>query len=493
MAGYNAVPVKQSSLNDWQHYFQGTLLRSNVFMEKRPLVWLSAAHQNTFIRGVLQPCWHLIEFDFYQPVPLFPNTPEAAKVGVLELPENVEDDLPKLESWLETLGIMYWVAIAPEKPDSKTSTAHLIVRYCSDFHTQPVDTERLNTVLGHLWGMASMKESTCRANLHDYGDLALLGNSPAIQNVHNLLRRYSATLESVLITGESSTGKDASARFIHRHSIRATGPLIFVNCAALPSTLTQSELFGYEKGAFTSAQQSHPGRLEQANGGTLVFSGINELHLEQQSALLRFLQEGEVQRVGSNTRISANGRVIATTTQPLPELVAVGLFRSDVYFRLGNLEVALPPLRDRCEDIPTLAQALLDASFPGMKQKSLSSAAMHCLINHSWPGNLQELQNRLRRGVLLSEQSTIEPSDLGLRPPGAGRSQASNLSLQSFRDQADHQALVCSLRLSNNNLSEAARVLKISRASFYRLLEKHAPHSASSSFQQKPAPKGDTT
>ena len=462
-------------------------------MEKRPLVWLSAAHRNTLVRGLLQPRWSLIEFDFSQPTSLFPNIPEAAKVGVLELPDDVEGDLPQLEKWLEAIGIIYWVAIAPEKPHSRTSTAHLIVRYCSDFHTQPVDAERLNTVLGHLWGMASIKESSSHANLHDYGDLALHGTSSGIQNVHSLLRRFSATLEPVLITGESSTGKDASARFIHQHSIRATGPLVFVNCAALPSTLTQSELFGYEKGAFTSAHHSHPGRLEQANGGTLIFSGINELHLEQQSALLRFLQEGEVQRVGSNTRISANGRVIATTTQPLPELVAVGLFRSDVYFRLGNLEVVLPPLRDRCEDIPFLAQALLDASFPGMKQKKLSSAAMHCLFNHSWPGNLQELQNRLRRGVLLSEKTTIEPSDLGLRPPGAGSLQPSNLSLQAFRDQADHQALICSLRLSNNNLSEAARVLKISRASFYRLLEKHTPHSSNPPFHSKPAPKGDTT
>ncbi|RMJ04582.1 Nitrogen assimilation regulatory protein [Marinobacter litoralis] len=462
-------------------------------MEKRPLVWLSAAQGNTLIRGLLQPRWSLIDFDFSKPVSLFPNTPDAAKVGVLELPENVETDLPQLEKWLEAIGIIYWVAIAPEKPHSRTSTANLIVRYCSDFHTQPVDAERLNTVLGHLWGMASMKESTSHANLHDYGDLALLGSSAAIQNVHSLLRRFSATLEPVLITGESSTGKDAGARFIHNHSIRATGPLIFVNCAALPSTLTHSELFGYEKGAFTSAQQSHPGRLEQANGGTLVFSGINELHLEQQSALLRFLQEGEVQRVGSNTRISANGRVIATTTQPLQELVAVGLFRSDVYFRLGNLEVVLPPLRDRCEDIPALAQTLLEASLPGLERKRLSDAAMHCLINHSWPGNLQELQNRLRRGVLLSEQTTIEPADLGLRAPSAGRSQPSNLSLQAFRDQADHQALICSLRLSNNNLSEAARVLKISRASFYRLLEKHNPQPPSRGFRQNPTPKGDAT
>ncbi|WP_323751608.1 sigma-54 dependent transcriptional regulator [Marinobacter sp.] len=444
-------------------------------MEKRPLVWLSAAHSSTAARDVLQAHWTLIDFDFGQPVSLYLNIPDGTKLGILELPDGVEADMPRLENWLEALGMIYWVAIAPKRPDNRTYTANLIVRYCSDFHTRPVDGQRLSTVLGHLWGMASMMESTSHANLHDYGDLALLGSSPAIRHVHSLLRRFSATLEPVLITGESSTGKDAGARFIHNHSIRATGPLIFVNCAALPSTLTQSELFGYEKGAFTSAQHSHPGRLEQANGGSLVFSGINELHLEQQSALLRFLQEGQVQRVGSNTQISTDGRVIATTSQPLPELVAVGLFRSDVYFRLGSLEVLLPPLRDRCEDIPTLANALLDASFPGLARKRLSHAAMHCLINHSWPGNLQELQNRLRRGVLLSEQATIEPSDLGLRPPRAGCYQPSNLSLQAFRDQADHQALIYSLRLSNNNLSEAARVLKISRASLYRLIEKHTP------------------
>lgn len=462
-------------------------------VEKRPLVWLSATNSSTNVRKALEASWLLADYQFDQPVALFAATPAEAKVGVLELPESAEVDISQLENWLESLGMIFWVALSPSRPDPGSTSANVIVRYCSDFHTMPVDCQRLNTVLGHLWGMASIIQNTSHTHLHDYSDLALIGSSQAIKHVHNLLRRYSATLEPVLITGESSTGKEAAARFIHANSARANGPLIFVNCAALPSTLTQSELFGYEKGAFTSAQHSHPGRLEQANGGSLVFSGINELHLEQQSALLRFLQEGEVQRVGSNTQISADGRVIATTTQPLPELVAVGLFRSDVCFRLGNLEVTLPPLRERCEDIATLAHSLLEASFPGLEQKHLSDAAMQSLINHSWPGNLQELQNRLRRGALLSEQTLIEPSDLGLRAPGPGSNQPSNLSLQAFRDQADQQALIYSLRLSNNNLSEAARVLKISRASLYRLLEKHNPQPPSRGFRQKPTPKGDAT
>ncbi|WP_372964682.1 sigma 54-interacting transcriptional regulator [Marinobacter sp.] len=462
-------------------------------MEKRPLVWLSAANTNTGVQKELEKNWSLTSFSFDQSVPLLTAVPDRARVGVLEFPEQAGANMHWLEGWLEALGLTYWVAISPRRPASGAHPANLIARYCSDFHTQPVDYTRLNTVLGHLWGMASILDTTNSPAQHDYGDLALQGRSQAIRHTLSLLRRFSATLEPVLINGESSTGKDAAARFVHANSIRATGPLIFINCAALPATLTQSELFGYEKGAFTSALCSHQGRLEQANGGSLVFSGINELHLEQQSALLRFLQEGEIERVGGNTRIRVDGRIITTTTQPLPELVSLGLFRRDVYFRLGSLEVTLPPLKNRREDIAQLAHSLLETTFPDAERKRLSKGAVQSLVNHSWPGNLQELQNRLRRGALLSDRSVIEASDLGLRPPAPDTDQPSNLSLKAFRDEADQQALMCSLRLANNNLSEAARLLKISRASLYRLLDKYNPHPPTGhSFKQKPDPTGDS-
>ncbi|MGO1749757.1 MAG: sigma 54-interacting transcriptional regulator [Marinobacter sp.] len=460
-------------------------------MEKRPLVWLSAANSKTCVRKELETNWNLIDFNLDEPVSLLAAVPDGARVGVLELPTFPEKDTPLPECWLETLGLRYWVAIAPQRPVRGTHIARLITHYCSDFHTLPVDFQRINTVLGHLWGMATILEPTNNLAHDRYQWLALQGDSQPIQQARSLLRRLSATLEPVLITGESGTGKDAAAKFIHSHSARATGPLVTINCAALPATLTQSELFGYEKGAFTNALSSRPGRLEQANGGTLVFSGINELKLEQQSAILRFLQEGYIERVGGNAHIPINCRIITTTNQSLPDLIALGRFRSDAYYRLGSLEVKLPELKNRREDIPALARALLEMSSPGIQPKRLSNEAIQSLVNHSWPGNFREFQNCLQQGSLLSDESVIEASDLGLASLGSGSKVSSNISLKEFRARADQQALLCSLRLANYNMSEAARILNISRVSLYRLFNKYKLGSHSQNLRPNPVRKGD--
>ncbi|GGE52793.1 sigma-54-dependent Fis family transcriptional regulator [Streptosporangium jomthongense] len=460
-------------------------------VEKRPLVWLSAANSNNCVRKELEANWNLIDFNLDEPVPLFTCVPEGARVGVLEFPSVRGGRMPWPESWLEMLDLKYWVAIAPELPANGTRAAQLISRYCSDFHTLPVDSQRISMALGHLWGMAAIIEPASSFVHDDYQNLALLGDSQAIRHVRSLLQRFSTTLEPVLISGESSTGKEAAARFLHSHSARAAGPLVTINCAALPTSLTQSELFGYEKGAFTSALSCRQGRLEQADGGSLVFSGINELKPEQQSIILRFLEESQIERVGGSAQITVDCRIITTTSEPLPDLVALGRFRSDVYFRLGSLEVKLPPLRDRREDILTLARSLLEALPQGANPKRLSKEAKKCLLSHSWPGNLQELQNRLRQGWLLSERSVIQASDLGFSPPGSGADALSSLSLKEFRDRADRQALLCSLQLANHNMSEAARLLKVSRASLYRLLDRHNSNPLNHPADKKPDPKGD--
>ncbi len=462
-------------------------------MEKRPLVWLSAANSNICVRKELEANWNLIDFNLDEPVPLFTQVPDEARVGVLEFPSLSGEGMPWPESWLEMLDLNYWVAIAPQRPVSGTRAARLIARYCSDFHTLPVDYKRISAALGHLWGMAAILEPASGPVHDDYQYLALLGDSQSIQHVRSLLRRFSTTLEPVMISGESSTGKEAAARFLHSHSARAAGPLVIINCAALPTTLTQSELFGHEKGAFTSALSSRQGRLEQANGGSVVFSGINELELEQQPAILRFLQEGTVERVGGSAQIPVDCRIITTTSEPLVDLIELGRFRSDVYFRLGGLEVKLPPLKDRREDIPILARLLLEATSQETEPKQLSRGANQSLLNHSWPGNLQELQNRLRQGWLLSDRPVIEASDLGLSLPVSGSDSASNLSLKEFRARAERQALRCSLRLANHNMSEAARLLNISRVSLYRLMDKYDPCPHGRNTRQRPYRKGDLT
>lgn len=441
--------------------------------EKRPLVWLSAANSNASLRKELEANWDLIRFNLDDPVPTLDSALDNAKVGVLDLSGLPDGDLPGLEHWCEALGLVYWVGIVPHRPITGTRTAQVITSYCSDFHTLPVDYERINTVLGHLWGMATIQGPAHKLTRDDYQALVLEGDSEPIRHTRSLLRRFSTTMEPVLITGESGTGKEAAARFIHAHSSRASGPLVTINCAALPDALTQSELFGYEKGAFTHALNARQGRLEQANGGSLVLSGIDELHLEQQSAILRFLQERQIERIGGSSSISVDCRIITTTCRPLPDLISTGQFRADVYYRLGGLEVRLPVLKSRLEDIPTLANSLLDLLQQGSEQKHLSKEAIRSLVNHSWPGNFREFQNRLRQGLLLSERPAIEPSDLGLAEVFPDSGAPSNLSLEEFRARAERQALSCSLKLADHNVSKAAKILKISRVSFYRLLDKY--------------------
>lgn len=308
----------------------------------------------------------------------------------------------------------------------------------------------------------------------NYQEFALEGASSAIRQARELLTRYASTDEPVLIYGENGTGKEAAAQFIHHSSFRRSKPLVVVNCAALPLSLTQNELFGHEKGAFTNATSSQKGKIEKADGGTLMLVGIDELKAEQQSAILRFLQEGQVERIGGSQPIQVDVRLIATSTSPLDQLVSSGDFRSDVFYRLGSLHVLLPPLRERKEDIPLLANRILSATSSSRAPKHLSDITTLCLAEHSWPGNLRELQNRLRQALLLGQGTVVEPGDLGLgHIPAKNLGQNRELSLDAFRFQADRKAISVSLALAQNNISAAARLLNISRVSFYRLMDKH--------------------
>ncbi|MEX2476347.1 sigma 54-interacting transcriptional regulator [Marinobacter sp.] len=449
--------------------------------EHRPLVWLSAASVSEQKDPLLSDQWTIHTFDMTEAPPFALTGAGKAKVGVLDLSVYPDQGTPYLDQWVEALRLSHWVGILPATPHEDSRLGTLISRHCTDYHHLPLDPERLNTVLGHLWGMAQLHTQADFEPHDSYKDAALEGGSQVIREARAMLRRFARTNEPVLISGESGTGKDAAAIFIHRHSSRRTQPFVTVNCAALPLSLTQSELFGHEKGAFTHALNSRRGRLESADGGTLLLSGIDELYPEQQSAILRFLQEGQVERVGGNHPLQVDVRVIATSANPLKNLVENGEFRSDVYYRLGSLEVHLPSLRDRPEDIPVVANHILASTHTAFGARKLSTPALQSLAQYNWPGNLRELQNRLRQAMLLSESAMIEPADLGLAELGATIPGQSGLSLEAFRARADKQALSCSLALSHQNVSAAARILKISRVSFYRLMDKYGPHHQRSS------------
>ncbi len=300
----------------------------------------------------------------------------------------------------------------------------------------------------------------------------MVAASPPMLAVFRDIRKVAPTDAPVLITGESGTGKELAAQAIHERSSRGKGPFIAVNCAALPASLIQSELFGHEKGAFTGAAQRKIGSFEAANKGTLFLDEIGDLPLELQVTLLRFLQEGTIQRVGSNKEISLDVRVVAATHVNLERHMAAGKFREDLFFRLNVLRLEMPPLRERGGDIELLAHYFFK-QFAGEghpRLEGFSKDALERMSAHEWQGNVRELINRVRRAVVMCDGRLIRSADLDLstlqRPKML-------LTLEEARAAAESQAVRAALELSRNNLSKAAAHLRVSRPKLYRLLEKY--------------------
>ncbi len=438
--------------------------------QKRPLVVLSA--DSTQITDTLPapPGWQLTRINALDPPSGLPPDRDEKPVGICMLTARDTPYLEQIQNWLERLPAACWLALIQREQLGHPEVCRLIQQYCQDYHTLPVDQNRLAGSLGHMLGMSRLRRQLPESHCTNYQHYVMDGHSPAIRRVRMLLRRFAATNEPILIDGESGTGKDAAARFAHQHSNRRNQPLVTVNCAALPATLIHSELFGHQRGAFTHALHARKGRIEAADGGTLVLAGVDELSLEQQSAMLRFLQEGKIEPVGSSQPIRVDVRIIATSHKPLEDCVAKDSFRGDVFYRLGNLAVTMPPLRRRLEDLPYLAQSILGSAGETTRQPDKNT--LIAMARHPWPGNVRELQNRLHQGLVLAQRPRLRSEDLGL-PPALLAYMDDRFSLESFRARADEEAIALSLALTRQNLSAAARLLKISRVSFYRLLAKH--------------------
>jgi DNA-binding NtrC family response regulator len=303
-------------------------------------------------------------------------------------------------------------------------------------------------------------------------DAAMIGDSAAMRALLATLRKVSATEAPVLITGESGTGKELAANAIHRGSRRAGGPFVPINCAALPKTLIASELFGYEKGAFTGADQRRIGRIQAADGGTLFLDEIGDLPLDMQAHLLRFLQESTIDRVGGVHPIKVDVRVIAATNVALRKAVAEGAFREDLFFRLNVLTIEMPPLRARGDDIETLA-AHFAAKFAREAPRpirGLSPEAQAVVRRYPWPGNIRELIASMRRAVVMADGPWIRPEDLGLPTDAAD---AGGHPLAAARRGVEETLIRQALAAHRNNVKRAAEHLGVSRVTLYRLMDKH--------------------
>jgi two-component system NtrC family response regulator len=347
-----------------------------------------------------------------------------------------------------------------------------------DFCTKPINIDILKVVLNRMFKMHALETANRQLQKEtddSSGLLGMIGISRPMQKIFQFIRRVSTNNYPVLISGPSGTGKEVAANAIHKLSPRSSKPLVIVNCGAIPENLIESELFGHEKGAFTGATECKKGKFELAHQGTLFLDEIGELPLTMQVKLLRCLQEGTIDRVGGNETIQLDVRIIAATNVDLKEAVHNKTFREDLYFRLNVIPVELPPLNERIEDIMVLAQHFLTTEAKALKlgKAAFSLSAIAALSSHEWPGNVRELQNRIRRALTIFNGHTITSEDLGLEVDAPEQPSQQLLTLKEARSQAERRCVQQALLLTGNNISQAAKLLAISRPTLHDLITKH--------------------
>jgi two-component system NtrC family response regulator len=340
-----------------------------------------------------------------------------------------------------------------------------------DFMAKPVETEELKIVLKRAFHVAQLESEIREMQRQARPDLfeGMLGASAAMRGLFDMIRKVATTDAPVLLLGESGTGKEMAAQAIHRYSPRKEGPFVAINCSAIPETLLESELFGHEKGSFTGAHTQRKGRFESANGGTLFLDEIGEIPLPLQVKLLRFLQDQCIERVGGRQPIPIDARIITATNADLGKKQADGTFREDLFYRLAVVKIALPPLRDREEDIPLLAQYFLQR-FAGLASKSglaFEPEAMRALSRNPWPGNVRQLENCVRRAVIMAEGKRLTVRDLEL--PAAS---SSSSTLREALEHLEKEMIQNALRRHGGKIAPAAVELGVGRSNLYDLMEK---------------------
>jgi len=304
----------------------------------------------------------------------------------------------------------------------------------------------------------------------------LVGQSEPVQRIRAVIQTAAGSEATVLIQGESGTGKEIIANAIHAQSKRSRGPLVKMNCAAVPETLLESELFGHEKGSFTGADRRRIGRFEQADGGTLFLDEVCEMHPRLQAKFLRALQEREIERLGSSTPIPVDVRIIAATNRELQKALEEGVLREDLYYRLNVILLQVPPLRERMDDVPILAMHFLRkyAAREGSAMTAISDEALNVLLSYSWPGNVRELENAIERAVVLGQGDRLRAQDLPAQVHRRADDQHPLVPAHLTLEEMEKLAIVQALRLTGGNKSEAAERLGIHRTSLYDKMRRYA-------------------
>jgi len=343
-----------------------------------------------------------------------------------------------------------------------------------DFYEKPVDPEILNLVVERAARLSQLEDENRKLastrSLSPFADL--IAASPEMLKVCRTVEKLAPTDVTTLILGESGTGKEVLVRSLHRLSNRAKKRLVAINCAAIPENLLESELFGYEKGAFTGAVRTTLGKFETADGGILFLDEIGDLPSALQAKLLRFLQERVVERVGGRVEIPVDVRVICATHQDLRSLIQAGRFREDLFYRINEATIMVPPLRERTGDAVVLARAFLRRFVAQHRRpiKDFSHAALLRIEQYPWPGNVREMENRIKRAVIMAERDEVTAEDLELNEPALIEDP---FNLREVREIAERRAIERALTYTDNNVSRSAELLGVTRPTLYNLIRKH--------------------
>jgi two-component system NtrC family response regulator len=343
-----------------------------------------------------------------------------------------------------------------------------------DFYEKPVDPRLLSLAVERAARVFVLEEENRRlsARRADTPLDGLIAVSPEMLRVCRTIEKLSPTDVSTLLLGESGTGKELLVRALHRLSERRDERLVAINCAAIPENLLESELFGFEKGAFTGAVKTTPGKIEVANRGILFLDEVGDLSLPLQAKLLRFLQERVIERIGGRQEIAVDVRVVCATHRDLVDLIRQGSFREDLYYRINEATIRVPPLRERQGDAIVLARAFLQRFAMELKRpvKGLNKAAAAVVEQYAWPGNVRELENRVKRAVIMADGALITPEDLELTHVDTV---AQSFDLRDVREAAETQAIVRAMAYTDNNVSRTAELLGVTRPTLYSLLRKY--------------------
>jgi two-component system, NtrC family, nitrogen regulation response regulator NtrX len=347
-----------------------------------------------------------------------------------------------------------------------------------DFLEKPLDADRILLTLRNGLNWDNLRKANQRLELELADKDRIVGESAGLEQLRTDIARVAPTEARVLITGNNGTGKELVAKAIHRLSLRNDGAFVAVNCAAIPTELIESELFGHEKGSFTGAQQRRMGRFEQADGGTLFLDEVGDMALGAQAKVLRVLQEGKLERVGGTETLNVDVRVIAATNKDLLQAASENLFREDLYYRLNVVPLHVLPLSERIDDIPLLVRyfASMFVEQQGMRPREFSSEAMSKLMAYPWPGNIRELRNLVERLMIMTPGDIIKPEDLPPDSSAGGNSESSLMNIrtfQEFKESSEELFIRRKLKENGGNVSRTARSLEMQRSNLYKKIEKY--------------------